>query len=479
MFRVTKTEISNHVRATKTTRTKVESRLSACAALVRVVVEVGLPKLRYKTVKALVEHIIQTLPTADAGYCEPLCRDYLKALASLLDYTPHPEHLLRDEWEELVNFCLCILRDLSKTIDTQGARTSHLRTSNGGISSRSASPNSGADHGRRPMVNSSQPARFPILRDCQLDVALCLQCLVSVPNAPLFKNLAQDPKEANEFVGQISEKAHEIVTVVLSLLVSYPKVTSIQHVLLGSLIPIMYHVVTSDVQLAVSVLEELLPLFRRFWDVKDNSTKDPLLILLFYGEILLPRLVPQGSSAVRADLDAVVELLRGDYISRREREQLQLNDLVLVDCGYSRACHGPLCTRSIQLRMGNIKPEQPWCLLATSAAMLVALEKQVSDDMTHVDADNVSLPRKRPKLTRPMEEVFRLIQDSKISEKLYALQLLIFIFDGMEIDESCLRKYLGMLVPYLSDDNADVVSWTMLAITSLVSPFVICRARTN
>ena len=454
VFRVAKIESSNYTRATKYTKPKIESRLSACAALIRVVVEVGVQKLRHKTVKALVEHIIQTLPTADAGYCEPLCRDYLKALVCLLEFTAHPEHFLRDEWVELIDFCLEIVRDLNRTTDAYGSNLSngsgilHKQRSNRNDFSRSASPSTGVDRGRTSMLSASQPAMFPLLRDCQLDVALCLQHLVSVPNAP------------------ISENAHDIVEVIVSSLNSYTKVASMQNALLGSINSMMFRIVADDTKLAIDTLKKMLSLFRRLWDIKDNSIKESLLILLSYGEVLLPRLIAKCSTAIRADLDALVEILRADYCTRRQREKLQLDDLSLIDPSEYMNSQGPLRTGSIQLRCGNVKAEQPWSLLATSASILTAIEKGVIAHVKHDETDNLDHPRKRPKLTRPLDDIFRFAQGSNLSEKLFALQLLVFVFERLDFEETCLQDHLNMLVPCLSDDDGHLLSWAMLAIAS-------------
>lgn len=417
-------------------------------------VETGLRKLRYKTVKALLEHITQTLPTADTGYCTPLCKDYFKALVTLLEFKAHPEHFLGDEWHEIVDFCLEITRDLNRSDEvadsalSNGARALQKPVSRRDNFSRSATPSTMGDYGRMSSFNASQPATYPQLRDSQLELANCLQHLTSVPNAPLF------------------DRAHVIVTTVVDLLVSYPKVSSIQQVLFDCINSIMSRVIAHDTKLALQLMEKVLPLFRRFWDVKDHTIKEPLLILLSYGEILLPRLIFEDTTGDRkAVLNVLVEILRDDYCARRQREQLQLEDLTFVDptCCISQV---PLSTKILQVRMGVHKAEQPWCLVSSSATILVVLENDASTRGSLVNTDEIDYQPKRQKLTRPLDDIFSIIKGSIPTEKQYALQILVFIFDQKQFDESSLQGNLDLLLPYLSDDDGLIASWTMLVMTS-------------
>ncbi len=422
--------------------------------MVRVVVEIGLRKLRYKTVKALLEHITQTLPTPDAGYCAPLCKDYLKALVTLLEFKAHPEHFLGDEWHEMVDFCLDAVRDLNRVDDladsalSNRARPLQKPVSRRNHLSRSATPSTMGDHGRLSSLNASQPATYPQLRESQLELALCLQHLTSVPNAPLF------------------DRAHIIITTVVDLLVLYPKVSSMQQVLVDCINSIMSRVIAHDTTLALHLMEKVLPLFRRFWDAKDNKMKEPLLILLAYGEVLLPRLVSEDTTGDhKAILNALVEILRDDYCARRHREQLQLDDLTFVDPTFCMS-QAPLSTSFLQVRTGIHKAEQPWCLISSSAVVLMVLDNSATAHEGLANLGEIDYQPKRQKLARPLDDTFSFIKGPLPMEKQYALQILVFIFDKMQFDESSLQGHLDLLLPCLSDDDGLIASWTMLVITS-------------
>ena len=455
MFRVAKLEASNYTRATRYTKSKIESRLSGCATIIRVVVQVGLRKLRYKTVKALVEHIVQTLPTADGEYCGPLCKDYFKALATLLEYKAHPEHFLGDEWHETVDFCLETARDLNKSTDVNesnlfgSSKAVHGSVSRRDNQSRSATPGVVGEQGRLPILNASQPAAHPQIRDSQHEIALSLKHLISVPNAPLF------------------DRANDIITTILDLLHTYTKVASIQQILFECLNLILVRVITNDVGFALRIVTNTLPLIRRFWDVKDNTMKETLLVFLSYAEVLLPRLITEDATGnLKAELSALVEALRADYCVRRHREQLQLDDLSLVGPAACTSQQMPLSTKILQIRPGAFKAEQPWCLVSSSAAVVLALENDTITQERLAQSHGDDFPPKRQKLTHPLDDVFALTKSATSSEKLYALQILAFVFETLDIDEDALQGHLLMLLPCLSDDDGSIASWAMVAMTS-------------
>ena len=411
--------------------------------------------MRYKTVKALIEHIIQTLPTADTGYCTPLCINYFKALATLLGFEAHPEHFIGDEWHEVVDFCLEAARDLNRSSEvnesgsTNGIRILNVSASRRDNPSRSATPSAASTHGQLSSFNASQPAAYPQIRDSQLEIAICLRHLISVPNVP------------------ISAKANAFATTLLTLLDSYPKVAVIQQTLFECINSLMSRIIANDVALALHIVSKTLPLFRRFWDVRDNTMKEPLLVLLSFAEGLLPRLINEDHSGnLKTELDVLVETLREDYCSRRFREQLQLDDLSPVDpISYTRS-QIPLSNKTLQVRTGVFKAEQPWCLLASTAAVIAALEHATIARAKSLQTDEHDLPPKRQRLSHPTDDLFALTKSSTPSEKLYALKVLVFVFDKVGYDENALQGRLDMLLPCLSDDDGLIVSWAMFAMTT-------------
>ena len=469
VFRVAKVDKSNYARASKSARSKAEGRLSACAALVRTVVEVGLRKLRYKTVKALVEHIIQTLPTADGGYCEPLTADYFRALAALLGYKAHPEHFLGEDWHEVVDFCVQAARDLLRPSETKESTLSNGgRSLNGSRSkrdghTRSATPSTIGDYGRKSSNIISQNSADSQLKGSDDQIVLCLQHLVSVPNAP------------------VSDRADVILATLVEMLQSYQKVSSTHQAAFECINSIMSRIVAINIDLPLQIMKRVTPLLRRFWEPKEGAAtfNDTLLAFLTYGEILLPRMISEDQTGdCNTSLQALVDVLRNDYCSRRHRGQLQLDDLVLLDPTRFASRQMPLGTKTIQVRLDGLKAESPWCLISRSAAITVALENATVARKDQLDGDEVQ-DIKRQRLEHPMDDIIHHVKGMLLSEKLYGLQMLVFIYDSLPFDEDALRCHLDALLPCLSESDGSIASWAMLAITSYVAFFYLRRVITD
>ena len=456
VFRVAKIDKSSYARASKSAKTKAEGRLSACAALVRTVVEVGLRKLRYKTVKALVEHVIQTLPVAGGGYCEPLIADYFRALAALLGYKAHPEHFLGDDWH--VDFCVQAARDLiesSKINESAlsiGGRFLNGSTSNRDGHSRSATPSTSGNYGRKSSNNISQHAIDSQLKGSDDQIVLCLQHLVSVPNAP------------------VSDRADVVLATLVEMLQSYQKVSSTQQAAFECINSIMSRIVAINIDLPLQTMKRVTPLLRRFWEPKEGAAtfNDTLLAFLSYGEILLPRIISEDQTGdCSTALQALVEVMRNDYCSRRHRGQLQMHDLVLLDPSQVTSSQLPLSTGTIQMRLDGLRAESSWCIISRSAAIIVALENAAVAGEGAIDGDEVQDP-KRQRLEHPMDDILHYVKGALLPEKLYGLQMLVFIYEILPLDEGTLQSHLDALLPCLSESDGSIVSWVMLAMTSYV-----------
>lgn len=457
VFRVAKVEISNLARASKYASSKVATRLRACAGLVRTIVEVACEKLRYRTVKALVEHISQSLPSADAGYCEPLISDYFKALVRLLEYRAHPEHFLGEEWHEVLEFCIGVARDLNRSSEdpendsVYGQKYRNTLDARAVRPSRSATPSTTGEHGVSFGKKASQSFVFPQLQGSAQEILLCLQYLVSVPSAPLL------------------DKAEVILAILIDLLRSYSNFTKIQQAAFETIDSIISRVLVSDMSLAIKTMENLIPLIRTFWHRSGQSLKESLLSILHHGEFLLSRLISSDAKGdCKADLLALCDISRDQYVTRRRGDLLQLDDVDLSECGRPSYEESPLSTKVAKIRLGAFKAEEPWSLLYISAAIIVLLETDaISRDKIDGLDEHVN-PSKRQKLTHPLDEIFYLAKDSDTGKKLYALQMLLFIFDTYDFDDDTLETHLRFLLSVLSDDDGLIASWTMLVMASYV-----------
>lgn len=450
IFRIARLETSTYNKTSKlSAKNTAATRLSECASVIRLIVEVGVKKLRSKTVKALIDHIIQTLPTSNDSYCEPLISNYFKSLRTVLEYQPHPEHLPKDEWKNLVDFCNEAIHNMNILLNNNAPSLS-IRSSNPGSfrdsPSRSGTPTPSNEHTSRASNGCSEKPVQVQLRQSAEDMVLCLFCLLSTPNAPVL------------------DKTHASLTNLLELLASSFSNGLLQQAVFETINSIMAHIIINDICLTLQTLKYLLPLIWRLWDSKSATPKDSMLTSLIYGQAYFPRMMsPDETDDCRSHFLDLLEVFQKDYCKRPTRDQLQIEDINLPD--HKLTYRSPSSIKAFRLRSGALKAEKPWALLYISASITIAL---CSNTVTIVNPDindNIDHPIKRRKLNKPLDDLFKLTQSSQSPHKLFSLQVLAFIFDMHAMEPDDFQKYLDVLSPCLSDDNPSISSWAMLVLS--------------
>lgn len=456
LFRLTTTEVSTYAKASKDhLKNGAAVRLSTCAGVVRLAVEMGVKKLRFKTVKALVEHITQTLPMSNKGYCEPLLIGYFKSLRTVLEYPPHSEHLSGVEWLNVIEFCNETLHDLN---DASGGSYTNMMNGSSVVTSfrsrhgRSPTPGTVADHGRKASNRGSQRAAEVNLRSIAEDLVLCIKHLVSASNAPILGH-APTLGHAQATLANLCGLLATLSSPGLELQTVFESINSI-----------VARIMTDDISLMLQTMRTLLPNIRRLWDIKSPTLKDHLLISLLYGEVYFSRLVSTDETGDSTnDLSRLLQVFRQEYSKRPEREQLQLEDLDLPD--HPLGSERPSSMKAFELRSAASRAEQPWTLLYISASIILVLSADDSARGKSVEANIVENPPKRRKLNKPINEILADAKSTDVQRKLFALQVLTFVFDRIVVDVESLKHYLEPLLQCLSDDNANIVSWALLVLT--------------
>lgn len=429
----------------------VASRLSACADVLLKAVQVGVRKFRYKTVKALFEHILQTLPSINDGYCEPLVPNYFKVLRIVLEYPPHPEHLTKHDWHEVADFCNEAVHDLNTVLAESEPSLSHrVRESSsfGDTLSRSVTPNGHGHSLGKISSHETQRSSKLCLKASDKDILLCVRYLHRTPNAP------------------IGEKAQARLQNLTELLHLSSNVGHAQHAAFDCINSIVARIVTDDVGLAQDALRSLIPTMCRFWQLKSSSLKDSMLILLLHSEQHFKGVVQSDKREdFNTELQNLLEAFKEDYCKRPEREQLQIEDLDLANVSYDQEHESPLRLRAFRARCGAVKAEQPWALLEVSRSIISALNLylEVQDEPTTGETHNHVA--KRRKVHSSWDSVLLRAKTSKGTEKLHAIQIIAFLLDSPVDDNHTAQHFLDVLLFCLSDTNSTVVSWAMLAMS--------------
>ncbi|KAL8716654.1 MAG: hypothetical protein Q9225_006035 [Loekoesia sp. 1 TL-2023] len=451
LFKVAQLESSAFSRSKGSSqKSGTPSRLSACANVLRTLVQVGVYKLRMKTVRALLDHVTQTLPAPSGGYCEPLAPEYFKILKTILEHSAHLEHLSHEEWHDLANFFIQAIKDL---IRSPSNGTSNLLNGNEGGSvsrgrlSRSATP-SLRSASATERLNGNLPRRS---RDVPLEapaenVILCLKYLSSSSNGPVL------------------EKAHMIVDTVIAFLSTSSNSAPVQQAAFSTMNSILSRVYTNDVSLTLRTVSGLIPIIRRLWSIKTFTFKDQLLVPLLLGEPYLPQVISRDPEDQTTELLSLVDVMREEYCRRHEREQMQIDDLDLIGTTMGYQKERPFSTRALRLRFGVDRAEASWSLIYVSASIIATFSRRLEALDDYVRTENAEHATKRRKTENPIDSVLQQLRFSSLTDKIYATQILCFLFDIVRFEPSILLGYIETILQCVSDENSSLCSWAMLAI---------------
>ncbi|KAL8887231.1 MAG: hypothetical protein Q9215_005165 [Flavoplaca cf. flavocitrina] len=453
LFKLVKFDSSAYSKAKGSSqKSQATTRLSACADAVRIVVEVGVTKLRRKTVKALLDHITQTLPAADGAYLEPLSFQYFKTLRTILEFPSHPEHLAAEEWHELADFCLQATKDLvltpSESIassfdDDESSTLSRTRLN------RSMTPSiRSASVLGRPNSHASRSKLASQLTVPAEDVVPCLKCLVSTSNGPML------------------EKAQIIVETLLGFLLSSTHKDHVQQLAFETMNTILSRICTSDVALTLRSIEGLVPIIRRNWSTKSPTLREHMLVPLVLGNPYLPHLNFRDSEDQSVDLLELLDVMREEYCRRHDREQLQIDDLDLAEDFCQHQKENALSLGAFRLRFGALRAEASWSLIFVTASISSTLHRRGQDTLEFADDAGPRRATKRRKREDPISALFQRVKMSPLSDKVHALQVLCFVLEIVQFEAVALRAHIELILTHVSDKNSPLCSWSMLAIAS-------------
>lgn len=451
LFKTVLTEKSSFYAATKTTLAGATTRLTACADAVRVVVEAGATKLKIKTVEAIAEHIIQTLPTTDSGYCKPLAQHYLQALHTLFKHQANVERLKSSIWFDVVDF---FIHGINQYLPGDEGPSSLSRSflGLGGSHLSGSVPKSTTSSGQTQ-------SRHSLTRSNVEDLFQILLLFVSASNAPLpevYLTVADTTMRFLQLQGSHASQVHQRAFSTLNSVLQYTRVDQISH--------------------TQTVAQDVIPIISRFWQgkavAKDemlNSVRDEMLILLFNVYLHLERGIKDDDTCeLLSKVEDLLEILRADYARRSDRDQLQLDDLEMTDFGAKLRNDTPFRLRAFKLRPHNHKAERNWAHLQVVGMLerLASLGHQRSSLATAGDQEQESQkhPRKRQRMARPLDHLLDPLRSDDARMRIAALQTLPFVLETCQLQPSLLTELLALLQTCAGDKRGNIASWALLAI---------------
>jgi ataxia telangiectasia mutated family protein len=449
LFQAVLTEKHIFLAARKNTQSSATTRLTACADALKVVVETGATQLKIKTVEAIAEHITQTLPNADSGYCKPLLQPYIKALGTLFNHQVNVERLKSSIWFDVVDF---FLEGINQYLAcNEGGSSSLSRSYPGGVnllSGKSVTSSGQTENRQRSLTRQNVEDLFPILL-----------LFVSASRAPLSERYHMVADTTMRFLqsqGSNASQVHQRAFSTLNAVLSFSRIDHISH--------------------TQSVAQDAIPVISRFWQgkavAKDemlNSVRDETLILLFNVHLHLERsLLDEDTSDLLLQVEDLLKILRADYARRSDRDQLQLDDLEMSDFGAKSRNDTPFGLRIFKLRPHNPKAERNWAHLQIVGMLerLVGLDRQLKS-LTVADGHGAEAdehPRKRQRTVKPSDHLLNPLRSGDERMKTAALQMLPFVLQNCQLPESLLVELLALLQTCAGDKRGSIGSWALLAI---------------
>ena len=438
LFRFVAVEKSYYSRASS--KGASSTRLSTCASVLRIAVDVFLRNLRTKSIRAIVDHITETLPVPEEGLWEPLSVDYTKCLVVLLHYPPHVEHLSITEWEKLMKFCLKSLGILEDEDSQLSSRNGTRSTLDSYLGTASRSTPSRASRQSRPTSSLAIRERTNGIKSVAGETTTCIKQLVASPNAPI-----------QTYAEKILDGLTEFVT-------SLPGTGNGHQEVFNSINTVAMKVIFDQSDLVREFLLDLVPVIRRLWNTKLMGLRDELLGTTMLCTVILGDTVARNPSESLSQLiEGIVDTLYLEYTKRPEKEFLQIDELVF----YSKTLSSQTDGMIIGPKLGNTKSEHNWTLI-WAISCLLQLQEEIN---TRLSTSHVlhEASIKKQRLNSATGDIIRDSFSTYGTRKVCALQITTFLNKKMDTDIKSML--LERLIPDILDDNGAVASWTMVVIS--------------
>jgi len=440
LFRLASKERSVYAKASiNNTKDISAGRLESIASVTRIAVDIMLPKMRAKTVKALLGHIIEILPMPSGGLCQPLSLDYLKALKQVLDCSAHVEHLPRTAWLNAIDFCI----GAYKILKANGVALNNIVSNS---TSTSMTLNGSIDLNSK--TTAVRPSRFSGSHDIIIELFHCLSCLTVAPNSPLL------------------ERAVEILDLTSDYLQGSPSGRSTHHSVLVTINAVLARVSLDSAALMNKSLLKIIPMLKRLWELKNVVLLDEVLITLIQSKAHLIALVKTKTDDLIDGVEALLGVVADDYFDDlRFRGHLYLDDLGLDVRNAPRNDVMPMQTRSFHLRKATVHAEHNWTVLHFLAFLSCWIDvrrpHECRDDENDNDLDSL---RKRRRIAQRLEDLLRQTCSISISERLYSLQVIAFLVHQRAFSDAEMLNIVRCLVTAASHQNGSVSSWAFLGL---------------
>ena len=425
---------------TDAARSKAERALAHCSEALRATIRSGAEKLKPKTVRYVIQNVIQFVSLANGDFDSPYSHGYLKTLSTLLEHEPHIELLDESDWLAAVEYCIHGI--------------THQATDSAALTSL---PHPAATTRVRPSPRSLSSLNSPLnvkKRNAE-ELMECLHALVSATNAPVL----QTPESiANAIVDFLQSQG--------------PVIGHFHHVGFSALNAMIQATYAEEVSISTSIIPRVLPMIAQLWSSKTasndemlNVSKDEMAITIIIWRLHMKRLMAENDGAkLEPFLIDVQQSLMNDYEKRSERDQLQIDDVIMDGDTGCDTEYGLLPAGFFFVQPHNLRTERKWAILRALAVVDGLLHDNVSNnaDTEGDDSHDLTHPRKRRRIQKRYDSLLDEIRTGSNGRRLLALQIMLFSLSDAIVEKDDVRDILKILSPLILDREANVSNWAMV-----------------
>jgi serine-protein kinase ATM len=433
-FRSVQIERTIYINSSTTSRSSLATnRLIDCASVFRLAVDLGVREISSRTVTAVIDHVLDTLPVSGQVFCVPLIDGYLKILRTILGHKAHVEHLREKRWCSIADFLTeAISRHALDEADESSPGTATV-----------LSPHSSGGHTRPFRVSQGGGARSTQhnLRRPPEELFFCLDSLTSATNAPIISKAAA----------------------IMECLIGFFKLTTSANLLhqeaFRCVNNVLSRIVTENSSLARKSLIEILPTVRAFWSTKNVKLRNEMSISLVLSSNIIQALPhTDPSDVVLSSLRNLADAIASEYDRRSERDLLQLDDLLFTN----DRCMDVMALRGFRIRPENARATFNWGTI--NLLTLITLTMDSFPQMRHRDISGAATGKRR-KLENGVDEVLHQAVLGGSPIKIRALQMIPFLLNSSPMVGEKIISLISEFTNQILDKDATVVSWTLVALS--------------
>ncbi|KAF3157996.1 Serine/threonine-protein kinase tel1 [Orbilia oligospora] len=426
LFKAAMAEKAAASRQTKDTTRRVNiAKVEDYTETIRMVVEKCSHRLNYKAVKALVAHCTQMLLAIHEDEYNSVVEEYIRVLSSLFVNRSHTEHLLKDDWVELVLLCC---QYLEVRIEKE----------------RSYIPKPGSSKDRNEGFGNIGTSILNLL-----------QTVTSTPQAFIVE-------------GDHLPQLVDIVLVVYEL-----RPTEIDALL--TLNSVLEALTANHLEYTAKIVRRTTAYFAGNWEnTKSFAMKELLVVHLILGLPHIHSLLKSPSESVlRENLTVVLGKIATGHTSGPRKNLLGINDIAFECLLPSNPIqNGPLRTSTFALRPGasGAQNEHGWMIPQLMASIIYSLQQDFEESTQAMDIDNIGgVGIKRLRLGSKLDDTLRELKDPQQASRILAMQVLTFYFDKWIPDLATAERGLETIARLCSNEDTGCASWAMLVLAVVYS----------